>query len=88
MKPETQFFKAVANERRALILRLLAKRGSLSVGELAALLSLSFKSTSKHCLLLYNADLVTRRQVALEMIYDINVRHPLLKKSFSVLLDL
>ena len=88
MKSETQFFKAVANERRATILRLLKKKGSLSVGELASLLGLSFKSTSKHCVILHHADLVVRRQVSLEMIYDVNTKHPFFRKSLASLLEL
>ncbi|MDO8530353.1 MAG: metalloregulator ArsR/SmtB family transcription factor [bacterium] len=69
-----RIFKALGNERRFLILSHLFKAKELSVGQISELISLSFKSTSNHLLLLSSMDLVESRQVSLNKFYSINAK--------------
>ena len=64
-------FKALANRRRIVILRFLKKQKKARVGEIAEEIKLSFKSTSRHLVVLLNAGLVDREQKSLEMHYSI-----------------
>jgi len=50
--------KAIANKRRFAILKILKNGKSLSVGNLASQLKLSFRSTSKHLNSMYNSGLL------------------------------
>ena len=65
-------FKAIANEKRFLILKHLFSTKELNVGELSELIKLSFKSTSRHLVVLANVELVDVRQVNLNRFYSIN----------------
>ncbi len=69
MKDETKLFKALANERRLMILNHLTAISPLTVGVIAKRIKLSFKSTSRHLQVLYSAGIVSREQVNLEMRY-------------------
>ncbi|HLD86186.1 MAG TPA: metalloregulator ArsR/SmtB family transcription factor [Patescibacteria group bacterium] len=62
--------RAVANSRRLAMVREL-KRRQATVGDLAAMLRLSFPATSSHLRILRSAGLVERRQRGLEMYYRI-----------------
>jgi len=64
--------KAISNERRFLILKILSKNKEVSVGNLSEMIELSFRSVSKHLLVLHNADLIKCRQVSLNRYYSIN----------------
>ena len=68
----TKSFKAVANERRVRILRMLFKEGEMSVSQISRRINLSFKSTSRHLLRLEDVGLVKRRQDSLWVYYSIN----------------
>lgn len=68
--------KAVANERRLRIVRLLAEDSRLSVGEIARAIGLSFRSTSHHLRLLRAADVVESEPSGLQVHYTLNPDHP------------
>ncbi len=65
--------KAISNERRFLILKILFKNKEVSVGNLSEMMDLSFRSVSKHLSVLLNADLVKYRQASLSRYYSIDV---------------
>ncbi len=68
-------FKALGNERRLRIVRILFNspdRG-LSVGELAYKIGLSIKSTSKHVLLLERAEILKGKRRGPSVIYSISI---------------
>ena len=67
-----KIFKAAGNERRFLILKHLISKKELTVGQIAKLIHLSFKSVSRHLSVLLNADLVKVRQVNLNRFYSID----------------
>ena len=58
MKELEKVLKALANERRLKILKILKKNSELSVGEVAEEIGLSFRSTSRHLNLLYRAGIL------------------------------
>ena len=70
-KELVKIFKAMGNERRFLILKHLSQRKELSVGQIAELIHLSFKSVSRHLSVLYGAELVDSRQSGLNRFYFI-----------------
>lgn len=61
--------KALANRRRLMILIYLKSNKDATVGNIAKAISLSFKSTSRHLVILRAADLIERDQQSLEMHY-------------------
>ena len=63
--------KALANGRRLAILRILRTRKAAPVGEIAELIKLSFKATSKHLAILYAANIVEKEQVSLTVNYSL-----------------
>ena len=72
--------KAVANQRRLLILRLLMKNKEMNVAEIAGNIELSFKSTSRHLSQLAGLDIVGKDQKGLFMYYSVSKKHlPLVK---------
>ncbi len=71
--------KALANARRVRILQELLRAPSLTVGDIASRIKLSYKSTSKHVLKLAECDLVERDQRSLEVYCSINRRHPIIR---------
>ena len=78
--------KALANKRRILILKFIKKSGRASVGEIAEAIKLSFKATSKHLMILANADILEKEQISLTMLYFIpKTPNPLISKLLSVL---
>ncbi|OGI63740.1 hypothetical protein A2914_01015 [Candidatus Nomurabacteria bacterium RIFCSPLOWO2_01_FULL_41_21] len=66
-----KIFKAFANRRRLAILKFLKKNKEQSVGEVADAIKLSFKSTSKHLLILSNAEIIEADQVSLVKFYSL-----------------
>jgi ArsR family transcriptional regulator, arsenate/arsenite/antimonite-responsive transcriptional repressor len=78
-KELAKIFKAMGNERRFLILKHLTQKKELSVGQIAELIKLSFKSVSRHLSMLTAAGLIDCRQVNLNRFYFIN---PNLSKQF------
>ncbi len=72
MKAMEKNLKALANQRRLTILKYLKKKGTANVGELAAHLRLSFKSTSRHLSILFSKNIVDKNQIGLEVFYSLS----------------
>ena len=72
MRELEHIFKAFANARRLSILSHLKHRKSATVGEIAGHIRLSFKSTSKHLIILRSAGILKFDQSGLEMHYRIS----------------
>ena len=64
-------FKALANRRRRKIIRYLKKHEEKPVSDIAGSIGLSIRSTSKHLLILSNADLVSEKKDGLYVFYRI-----------------
>ena len=69
----TRQLKALANERRLLLLRELKKGRSLSVGTLAKAIHLSIKATSKHLLILMGVGIVESRRRGMSVFYRLSL---------------
>ena len=67
-----KIFRALGNERRFLIIKHILDQEELTVSQISELINLSFKSTSRHLLVLKNANLVVSRQTDLNNFYSIN----------------
>ena len=67
-----KIFKALANRRRILIIKLLKKNKEMTVGDIARAIKLSFKSTSKHLSVLYLVGIVHKEQRNLQVFYCIS----------------
>lgn len=72
MKELTSIFKALANERRLKIIKILTLDKELSVSEIAERIDLSLKSTSKHLLILERTGFLKNRMVSLNIFYSID----------------
>jgi len=77
IKQLTKNFKALANERRLKILKLLLKKGKLTVGDISDRIPLSFRSTSKHLKVLEGVDFVEWKRVGTNMYYSISSDLPI-----------
>ncbi len=78
--------KALANKRRLAIIEGLQSQASQSVNEISRDIKLSFKSTSKHLIILYRAGLVEREQHKLVVFYSLPLKpKPLLKTILTLL---
>ena len=62
--------KALANQRRLRIIKYLKIKRSATVSAIAEHLKLSFKSTSKHLAVLFNAGILDKEQKSLSMFYS------------------
>lgn len=71
-KELVKVFRAIGNERRLLIVLHLLKNKELTVGQISEFIHISFKATSKHLIILYNAKLLNTRQVNLNKLYSIS----------------
>jgi len=71
MKGMEKTLKALANRRRLGILRYLKKHREASVKEIAGVIKLSIKSTSRHLSILANADILEHEQRQLFVFYRI-----------------
>ena len=81
-----KIFKAVGNKRRLLILRFLKRNKEGTVGEIAETIKLSFKSTSRHLVVLHSADIVDREQRSLAAHYHLSTNvFPVIKQLISML---
>lgn len=85
MKKLTAIFKVLANERRLRILKILLVRKELSVSEMANKIGLSYKSTSKHLIILEKAGFLQYRMEQMHTFYSINNK---LEKSKLQLLEM
>lgn len=78
--------KVLGNRRRLSILKFLKNSGKASVGDIAAEIRLSFKSTSKHLSILSHADLLEKEQSGLTIFYSLApADHPVASKVLSLL---
>lgn len=68
-KQAEKYYKMLANQRRLRIIKYLAKTQRATVKEIASEINLSFKATSKHLLLLKNANLLDSQQVNSKQYY-------------------
>ena len=81
MKEYEKLFKALANKRRLQIITHLKREKEATVGEVAEHLHLSFKSTSKHMLILMHAGIVEKEQRSLSAFYSLAPHLPALTKN-------
>ena len=65
--------KALANRRRLAIVQYLKKHNEATVGDIAEIIELSLKATSKHLGILFAADIVEREQRSLQMWYSLSL---------------
>lgn len=79
-KEMEKVLKALANHRRLQILGVLKRGKDVTVGEIAEIIHLSFKSTSRHLAVLAAAHVVEREQISLEVYYEISSEMPRLAK--------
>ena len=86
MNEYEKVLKALANRRRLSILKYLKEKKEATVGELAAKIKLSFKSTSKHMAVLSAADIVEKDQKNLSMFYYISSKQSPVSKNILELL--
>ncbi len=68
----TQIFKVFSNINRVRIVLILAKKEAMSVSELAEELSISFKATSKHLIILDQFDVVNSKGKSSHVFYSLN----------------
>ena len=64
-----RILKALANRRRLAIMRVLKRDREAPVGDIAAEIHLSFRSTSKHLGVLFAADNLEKDQRSLQIFY-------------------
>lgn len=69
MKKFEKILKAVANRRKLTIIKFLKSHREATVGEIAEVIRLSFKATSKHLAILSSVEIVDREQRSLQMFY-------------------
>lgn len=80
MKNTERFMKALANRRRLEIVKYLSKHKKSTVGILSEHIKLSFKSTSRHLVILRSADIVEGEQVNLTVLYSLSEpQNPIIK---------
>jgi len=81
-----RIFKVFGNRRRIAIVLYLQRRKEATVGDVAEHISLSFKATSKHLIILANAGVVESEQRSLQMFYKISKDLPReVRTIFSIL---
>jgi len=64
-----KILKALANKRRLMILSFLKKEKEATVGTIAQEIKLSFRSTSRHLIVLFSAEIVEKEQRGTEAYY-------------------
>ena len=72
IKSLEKILKTLANKRRLAIICYLKRRPEAKVGDIANAIHLSFTSTSKHLIQLFNAGILDRDQKNLEMWYRLS----------------
>ncbi|MBI2086565.1 MAG: winged helix-turn-helix transcriptional regulator [Candidatus Zambryskibacteria bacterium] len=71
-----RILKALANKRRLAIISFLRKKKEANVGDIAEVIRLSIKSTSRHLTILFGADLLDREQRNTEVFYSLTSSLP------------
>ncbi len=66
-----KILKALGNRRRLEIVAYLKRNKNVSVGDIAAVIHLSFRSTSRHLRILFAADILGKKQRGLEVLYSV-----------------
>lgn len=84
IKENEKIFKAFANKRRLSIVIYLRTKKEATVGEIAKKINLSFRSTSRHLVLLSNAGILDRRQHHLLVFYKID---PSLPENIKIIIN-
>lgn len=80
MKEMERILKAFANKRRLAIVKYLKKTKQATVGDIAGVIKLSFKATSRHLRVLADADIVEKDQRGLRVWYALSpTRHHIAK---------
>ena len=74
MKQVEKILKALANQRRLEIVRLLKKRTRATVGEISKAIDLSFRATSRHLGVLHSAEILDKKQQSLQVWYFFHLR--------------
>jgi DNA-binding transcriptional ArsR family regulator len=69
-----RILKALANKRRLAIVKYLGKAKEANVADIAGVIKLSFKATSKHLGLLAVVGIVEKEQRGLQMWYHLSTR--------------
>ena len=69
----TTIFKAVANERRVKIIRMLGKKDEMTVNSIANELNLSMPAVSRHLVKLESVGLLKKRQTSKWIYYSLNL---------------
>lgn len=69
LKKFERVLKGLANRRRLAILKFLNSIKEANVAQIAEVINLSFKATSKHLGILANLDILEKEQRSLEMFY-------------------
>jgi len=67
-----KILKILANKRRLAIIKYLQKTKEAKVGDISDELKISFKATSKHLCMLFNADILEKEQRSLQMWYKLS----------------
>jgi len=83
IKEIEKILKVLANKRRLAIIKYLKKNKEAKVGDIADEINLSFKATSKHLSLLFNANIVGKEQRSLQMWYKISPTQNYISKYIS-----
>lgn len=81
MTANERILKALANRRRLSLIATLKRRGSTTVGELAATLKVTLPTTSKHLAILGAADMVEYERRSLRVYYRLADDIPPLARS-------
>lgn len=81
-----RLLKAAANRRRLMILQYLKKARRAPVADIASEINLSLKSTSKHLIILFAAEIIEREQVNVQMFYFLSQKQSLVIKQLLSLL--
>lgn len=68
--------KALANKRRLAALHFVKTKKEVSVGDISEHLQLSFKATSKHLAVLFNAGIMDKEQRSVQMIFSVSPNLP------------
>ena len=64
-----KILKAFANKRRLAIIKYLKKQGRATVSEISNEINLSFRSTSKHLVVLFSVDILDKKQENVNIFY-------------------
>ena len=72
MKHYEKILKALANRRRLEIIKYIKQKKEVNVGDIAEHIKLSFKSTSRHLVILSGADILEKEQRSLSVFYSLS----------------